>query len=66
MEQEEIQLTDVEAAPINMLGAQIDQLTHQRNGMILYLANLKGVSNSGVEVRGNRLVVTPCPEKDKK
>ena len=67
-EQREIELTDVESGPINMLGAQIDQLTQQRNGMVLYLANLKGVSNSGVEVRGNKLIVTPAPgpEKDKK
>jgi hypothetical protein len=59
--QREIELTDLESGPISSLGAQIDALIQQRNGMVMYLANLKGVSNSGIDVRGNKLIITPRP-----
>jgi hypothetical protein len=64
-EQREIDLTDLESGPINALSAQIDALIQQRNGMVIYLANLKGVSNSGIDVQGNKLFVTPRPKEAK-
>lgn len=63
--QREIELTDLECGPINALAGQIDALIQQRNGMVMYLANLKGVSNSGIDVRGNKLIVTPRPDNAK-